>query len=74
MKRCAQCHGKLGLGVSSRNVWNGRWWVHVTGQHRSITDRQIYRLRLELTAVTNIGLGHQLESGVFDHTNERALQ
>jgi hypothetical protein len=29
MKRCAQCRGKLGLGVRSRNVWNGRWWVHV---------------------------------------------
>jgi hypothetical protein len=29
MKTCAQCHGKLGLGVRSRNVWNGRWWVHV---------------------------------------------
>jgi hypothetical protein len=29
MKRCAQCHGKLGLGVRSRNVWNGRWWVHL---------------------------------------------
>jgi hypothetical protein len=29
MKRCAQCHGKLGLGVRSRKVWNGRWWVHV---------------------------------------------
>jgi hypothetical protein len=29
MKRCVQCHGKLGLGVRSRNVWNGRWWVHV---------------------------------------------
>ena len=29
MKRCAQCHGPLGLGVRSRNVWNGRWWVHV---------------------------------------------
>ena len=29
MKRCAQCHGKLGLGVRFRNVWNGRWWVHV---------------------------------------------
>jgi hypothetical protein len=28
MKRCAQCYGKLGLGVRSRNVWNGRWWVH----------------------------------------------
>src|SRR5262245_62631199 len=21
MKRCAQCHGKLGLGVRSRNLW-----------------------------------------------------
>jgi hypothetical protein len=29
MKRCAQCHGKLGLGVRSRNLWNGRWWSHV---------------------------------------------
>jgi hypothetical protein len=29
MKSCAQCHGKLGLGVRSRNLWNGRWWVHV---------------------------------------------
>jgi hypothetical protein len=29
MKRCAQCHGKLGLGVRARNLWNGRWWVHV---------------------------------------------
>src|SRR5262249_28889571 len=29
MKICAQCHGKLGLGVRFRKVWNGRWWVHV---------------------------------------------
>jgi hypothetical protein len=29
MKKCAQCHGPLGLGVRSRNVWNGRWWVYV---------------------------------------------
>jgi hypothetical protein len=29
MKRCAQCQGKLGLGVRSRNLWNGSWWVHV---------------------------------------------
>ena len=29
MKKCAQCHGKLGLGIRSRNLWNGRWWVHV---------------------------------------------
>jgi hypothetical protein len=29
MKRCAQCQGKLGLGVRSRNVWRGQWWVHV---------------------------------------------
>src|SRR5262249_20242985 len=28
MKRCAQCHGRLGLGVRSRNLWNGRWWAH----------------------------------------------
>jgi hypothetical protein len=29
MKRCAQCHGKLGLGIRSRRVWSGRWCVHV---------------------------------------------
>jgi len=29
MKRCAQCHEKLGLGVRFRNLWNGRWWVHL---------------------------------------------
>jgi hypothetical protein len=29
MKKCAQCHGKLGLGVRSRNLWKGRWWIHV---------------------------------------------
>jgi hypothetical protein len=28
MKRCAQCHRKLGLGVRSRNFWDGSWWVH----------------------------------------------
>src|SRR6516164_3015757 len=29
MKRCALCHGKLGLSARFRNIWNGRWWVHV---------------------------------------------
>jgi hypothetical protein len=29
MKRCAQCHKKLGLGIRFRNIWNGHWWVHV---------------------------------------------
>jgi hypothetical protein len=29
MQECAQCRGKLGLGVRSRNFWNGRWWIHV---------------------------------------------
>jgi hypothetical protein len=28
MKRCPQCHRRLGLGVRCRNLWNGRWWVH----------------------------------------------
>ena len=27
MKSCAQCNGKLGLGVRARNLWNGRWWI-----------------------------------------------
>src|SRR5258706_337958 len=26
--RCAQCYGKLGLGVKFRNLWNGDWWEH----------------------------------------------
>jgi hypothetical protein len=29
MKKCVQCDGKLGLGVRSCNLWNGRWWVRV---------------------------------------------
>ena len=29
MKRCALCHKRLGLGARFRNVWNGRWWIHV---------------------------------------------
>ena len=29
MKRCALCHGRLGLGARFRNIWNGHWWVHV---------------------------------------------
>jgi len=24
-KRCAQCHGKLGLGVRFRNLWRDGW-------------------------------------------------
>ena len=26
---CAQCQGRLGLGVRSRNLWNGCWWVRI---------------------------------------------
>src|SRR5258705_13772493 len=26
--RCAQCHGKLGLGVKFGNLWNGDWREH----------------------------------------------
>src|SRR5262249_5475272 len=29
MKRCALCHGKLGLGICSHSLWNGRWWAHI---------------------------------------------
>lgn len=29
MQECAQCQGRLGLGVRSRNLWNGRWWIHI---------------------------------------------
>jgi hypothetical protein len=29
MRRCAQCHGRLGLGVRFRNLWSGHGWVHL---------------------------------------------
>jgi hypothetical protein len=28
-KKCAQCHGRLGLGVRFRNLWSGHGWVHL---------------------------------------------
>jgi hypothetical protein len=28
-KRCANCSGRLGLGMTFRNLWNGRWRVHL---------------------------------------------
>ena len=27
--RCAECGGKLGLGVRFRNIWNGVYWFHL---------------------------------------------
>jgi hypothetical protein len=29
MKTCARCDRAMGLGVRTRNFWNGRWWVHL---------------------------------------------
>jgi len=43
MKRCALCHGRLGLGARFRNIWNGRWWVHV--RFCSARCEGIYRIR-----------------------------
>jgi hypothetical protein len=43
MKRCAQCHGKLGLGVRFCNLWNGRWWVHV--RFCSVRCESIYEVK-----------------------------
>ena len=48
MKRCAHCHEKLGLGVRSRNLWNGRWWVHVlycSTHCEAIQERERYNAR-----------------------------
>ena len=28
-KKCAQCQGRLGLGVRFRNLWSGHGWVHL---------------------------------------------
>jgi hypothetical protein len=36
MKRCAQCHGRLGLGVRSRNLWSVKLftsWSNTTRRH-----------------------------------------
>jgi hypothetical protein len=43
MKRCALCHGRLGLGARFRNIWNGRWWVHV--RFCSVRCEGIYEAR-----------------------------
>jgi hypothetical protein len=49
MKRCAQCGGKLGLGVKFRNLWRGYRWVHL--RFCSRVCEQIYEV------------GHRKESG-----------
>ena len=43
MKRCALCYGKLGLGARFRNIWNGRWWVHV--RFCSVRCEAIYEVK-----------------------------
>ena len=43
MKRCALCHGKLGLDARFRNRWNGRWWVHV--RFCSVRCEAIYEVK-----------------------------
>src|SRR5262245_22384072 len=43
MKRCALCHGRLGLGARFRNIWNGRWWAHV--RFCSVRCEGIYEVR-----------------------------
>jgi hypothetical protein len=43
MERCALCHGKLGLGTRFRNLWNGRWWVHV--RFCSVRCESIYEVK-----------------------------
>jgi hypothetical protein len=29
MQTCAQCNGRLGLGVRFCNRWMGSWWKHL---------------------------------------------
>jgi hypothetical protein len=43
MKRCALCHGKLGLGACFGYIWNGRWWVHV--RFCSVRCEAIYEVK-----------------------------
>jgi hypothetical protein len=42
-ERCALCRGKLGLGTRFRNIWNGRWWVHI--RFCSVRCEAIYEVR-----------------------------
>jgi cytochrome c len=50
MKRCALCHGKLGLGVRYRNLWNGRWGSHsiLFGSLRGAIQHQTPLVQLSL--------------------------
>jgi hypothetical protein len=48
MKRCGLCHRELGLGTRFRNIWNGRWWVHV--QFCSVRCEAIYKVKRNDTA------------------------
>jgi hypothetical protein len=43
MERCALCRGKLGLGTRFRNIWNGRWWVHI--RFCSVRCEAIYEVK-----------------------------
>jgi hypothetical protein len=43
MRTCALCHRKLGLGTRFRNIWNGRWWVHV--RFCSVRCEGIYQVK-----------------------------
>jgi hypothetical protein len=55
MKRCAQCHGKLGLAVRSRNVWKGRWWVHLlycSTHCEALHELERYNARARNVAIT----------------------
>jgi hypothetical protein len=48
MKRCAQCQGKLGLGLHSRKVWRGHWWVLVrycSAHCEALHERERYNAR-----------------------------
>jgi hypothetical protein len=69
MKRCAQCHGKLGLGVRSRNLWNGRWWIHV--RYCSTHCEALHELeRRERQTSSNIARTHlplSQQSACFAH-------
>jgi hypothetical protein len=52
MKRCVLCHGRLGLGARFRNIWNGRWWVHV--RFCSVRCEGIYEVSRNEAAKTSL--------------------
>ena len=73
MKRCALCHGRLGLGTRFRNIWNGRWWVHV--RFCSVRCEGIYEVRRnEAAKRVRYATGRLFPTGARERELRQALR